>query len=140
MIINGIPQTEEENLKEALKNIAQKLEVEIQDYHICALHRLPSKQKIPRTLVRLNNSDVRRDLVRNSKKKRLNGIAFGISPQPIFVDKHLSRESVELLEHARKIRDDSKIKYAWYHEGKVLIREKESSLAIKISDVTQLQS
>ncbi len=43
VIINGIPQTEEENLKEMLKNIAQRLEVEIQDYHICVLYRLPSK-------------------------------------------------------------------------------------------------
>ncbi len=138
VIINGIPQTEEENLKEVLKNIPQKLEVEDQDYHICALHRLPSKRKIPPIIVRLNNSVVRRDLVRNSKKKRLNGNAFGIGPQPIFVDEHLSQGSVELLE-ARKIRDEGKIKYTWF-EGKVLIREKESSPAIKISDFTQLQS
>ncbi len=89
VIINGVPLTEEENLKEIIKNKAPKLEVENQDYHICALHCSPSKQKFPPIIMRLNSFDVRRDLVRNSKK-RLNGNAIGIGPQPIFIEEHLS--------------------------------------------------
>ncbi len=64
---------------------------------------------------------------------------FDRGPQAIFIDEHLSRESVELLEEAKKIRAEGKIKYSRYHEGTVLIREKESIPAVKISDFAKLQ-
>jgi septation ring formation regulator EzrA len=56
VIITGIPEKQDENLKVVVKKLAEKLEITLQDYDICAIHRLPSKTKGPTTLiiVRLN--------------------------------------------------------------------------------------
>lgn len=99
--------------KKIVEMVADKLEDELHDYHFCAVYRLPSVKQIQPIIIRLNSNDVKRDLVVNSKKKKLNGKAIGAGSQPTFVNEHLSKETVEILYEAKNLRDQGKQKYVW---------------------------
>jgi len=58
VIISGIPYTEGENIRFVVKDIANQLQVDIEDYDICTAHQLRApKDEIPSIIVRLNNRD-----------------------------------------------------------------------------------
>lgn len=57
-IINDVPQSEDEVMKNVIKKVATALEVELREYDAEAIHTLPSARKIRPIIVRFNNSDI----------------------------------------------------------------------------------
>lgn len=85
--------------------LARKLDVNLEIFHIGATHRLPPRNNNHPIIVRVNNCEIKKALVSNSKKKRLSGKAIGFGNEPIFVDDHLSSQSVATLKEAKKLKE-----------------------------------
>ncbi len=97
------------------------------------------KQTDPTVIAGLNSFDIRRDMISNSKKKRLDGRTFGAGQQPIFVDEHLSKDTMELLNEEKEVREQGRIRYVWCREGKVVfVWEKEGMPKKRITSPQQL--
>lgn len=111
LIIRGIPYDEKEDLYVWIEKLANKLEINIQLYHICAIHRLLSRQAIPPIVVMLNNFNVKRELITRAKKRKLIARDFGAGNSPIYVNEHLSAYTMSLLNEAKKQRDLGMLKY-----------------------------
>lgn len=105
MVISDIPHSEGENLFEIAKILVDSLEVPLMEYHTGAIQRLPSKKQPQPIIMNLNNLETRHDLIKSAKRKKLSDARFGVEDNPIFIDKHLSKETVELLRKARELRD-----------------------------------
>ncbi|XP_065203980.1 uncharacterized protein LOC135834071 [Planococcus citri] len=92
VIINGIPQKDDENIRQVVTLVAEKLNVTLHECDISTAHRLPSKpDRIPAIIVRLNNRDKKSELVINSRKLRINSKDINLMPAaPIFVNEHLT--------------------------------------------------
>ncbi len=90
MIVNGIPQLPNENLREAIiKKSRSNLGVELHNFDICVTHRLPTRSNmvIPAILVQLSNRDKKNQLTRASKNMKFNGGDMNLNPSlPIFID------------------------------------------------------
>lgn len=94
-------------LREVVQLIAEKLGIELHSYHFCTVHRLrPTKNPPPPKIFRLNCSDTRRELIFQSKQKKLNASTLGLGN---FIDEFLTKEIVRLLKEATKLRDGRKI-------------------------------
>lgn len=84
-IIQGILSQENENLLQLVKSVAAKVNVDIQDYHVCAVHPLPSKKEVEPIIIRFNNFQVKKDLISNTKPRKLNARELGMGSHPIFI-------------------------------------------------------
>lgn len=139
VIINGIPLNPQENLREVARVLAEKLEVQLENYHIRAIHRLPGNIQPPAIIMALNDIDVKHSLVRSSKQKKLSGATFGVEDLPIYIDEHLIRENVEILKEAKELKKLKKIVSVSCRDGKIAVREQEKGPWSRISDKSQLQ-
>lgn len=120
VIINGIPMVEEETgeqLRSAVIDIAKKMQVTLEPYDICALHRLnPPRNKDfpPAVIIKLNSHIKKRMMIRKSKEVRL---------ENIYVNNHLTNEMREIKAVALKLRREGKLKHVWDTDnGDVLVR------------------
>lgn len=114
--------------------MSQELGVEVQNSDIGAIHRLNAREgKIPGIVVRLNNQDLKPDLIRQSKRVKL---SCGTSK--IFIDEHLTRKNADMMKRAKQLVKVGVIRYAWWRNGKVLIREVEDGPVIRVEELSQL--
>ena len=98
LIIQGVPVVEVEDLMDVATKLANKLKVDLKDYDVAALHRLPSKKKdneAPPIIVKLNNLGKKSQLYNQAKKMKPKCSDIGLQNNtPIFVDEHLTKESL----------------------------------------------
>lgn len=138
VIISGIPAEKGENVRQIVKNVAAKLDVEMDDQDISTCHRLSNK-KTPNIVARLNNRDKKAEMIKQSKIKQLKAKTLGWQmDHQIFVRNHLTKYTSDLLFEAKRLRDEGCYKFAWENNTNVYIREDESSQAIKIEHHSQL--
>ncbi len=55
LIINGISFKKDENLREIVKNVAEKLKVTVNEYYIAVAHHLLARKGIPPIIAKFNN-------------------------------------------------------------------------------------
>lgn len=140
VIINGIPKKDNENVREIVKKVAEKLKVPLYDYSIISAHRLPSKQNTYPIVAKLLDRDVKTALVKASKKEKINsGLLNYETVQPIYCDDHLTYGTRSILNTAKKLRENNIIKFVWIRNCNVYIRENENSKAIIIRSLEQLE-
>lgn len=139
VIIRGIPKFDGENLLDIIKALAEGLEVPFHELYVSALHRLPSRGQTQPIILKLTNLDVKHRLIKNAKRKKLNGSCLGLGENPIFFDEHLTKETADLLHGAKDLRAQGKVKFAWQADGKVFVREDEGCPNIRIIEHRQLQ-
>lgn len=134
IIISGIEEKKDESdedLLEAIQDVAKSLGVPLEVHEVNTYHRLaPNKNKKRAVIVRLNNRLKKSKLVKASRLVKLQGI---------YVNNHLTKYTISLLAEARELRDQGKIKHAWESECQILVRAKEDSPAIKISSYEDLK-
>lgn len=97
------------------------------------------KKEIEPIIVRLNSLEVKRALIINSKRLKLNGQDLGMGSQPIFVDEHLCALMVEILKEAKRAGDLGQFKFVWCREGKVYVCESEGQTRRRIASVQDLR-
>lgn len=139
VVISGIPHLPENDLEGVVKKLANSLQVPVMEYHIGAIQRLPSKKEPQPIILKLNNLDVKHNLIKSAKLKKVSAEIFGVEDSPIIIEEQLSKETIELFHGARELRDKGIVKFVWCRDGKVLVRESDTSPKITIVDMNQLQ-
>ena len=95
----------EESLVEEMVKIAEKLQVNLDEREIPAIHRLPSKKKTSShpIIVELTTTREKFQLLKMSKERRIKGI---------YINDHLTRNSQLILDEARALRDKGYFQFA----------------------------
>ncbi|KAL6963330.1 hypothetical protein U1Q18_047832 [Sarracenia purpurea var. burkii] len=79
-------------------------------------------------------------MVKNSRIKKIDGKALGISPAlPIFVNEHMPKEMMEIYNAAKEMRKNEIVQFVWYRGGYVYVRENQNARALKIASMVQLE-
>jgi len=121
IIVNGLPYSENENVRGKFFQLAEELRVELYDYDIGAIHRLPAREgKIPGIVVNLNCMDSKEALIRNSRREKLT-----LNGCPIFIDEHLTKKNADILRKAKQLVRKGVYDSAWYVNGKIWTRTEE---------------
>lgn len=140
IIISGVPFEQNEKLRDIFVKIASKLGENVNDYDIGAIHRLYTKRGIPGIIVRMNDSEKKFNLVKQSKRMKIEGRNVGITPSyPIFIDEQMTQYNAELHRKALELRKSGVIKFVWHRNGKILVRRSEEEEAVRIQDIVQLE-
>ncbi|XP_065203925.1 uncharacterized protein LOC135834015 [Planococcus citri] len=132
VIISGIPEEDNEDIINVVKETANKLEVNLMDHDISIAHRLKSTRgKIPPIIVRFTNRNKKIALIKNSKRLRL---------KPIYVNEQLTPYTMSLFKSARDLKEEGLIERVWTKDGKVFIMEEENGLSKRITTEDDLPS
>lgn len=143
--IQGVPETKSENVFEVVKKIASVLRFELKPDMVDAVHRLAGGVSTSRPrgiilkFVRRGDCD---ELLRLAKVKRgFSASELGItSDNKIYINPSLSKTNRELLYWAKSAAREGQVRFAWFSNGKVLIRKRDGQPAIHITSRSQLQN
>lgn len=141
--IQGVPEAKSENLLEIVKTVAGVLRYKLSSDMVDAVHRLPGNRgdSRPRGIilkfVRRMDCD---ELLRLAKVKRgFPATELRIqSDSKVYVNASLSKNYRELLFLAKRAAREGIVKYAWYNNGKILVRKTDGQPAIHITSREQL--
>lgn len=142
--IQGVPETKSENVFEVVRKVANVLRFELKSEMVDAVHRLAGGNNMSRPrgiilkFVRRGDCD---ELLRLAKVKRaFSASELGVnSENKIFVNPSLSKTYRELLYYAKCAAREGQVRFAWYSNGKVLVRKTDGQPAIHITSRKQLQ-
>lgn len=141
IIIANVPHQNNENIYELVINVLNSLDMKMNDGDFGTIHRLRATEgKIPSIIARLTNSDKKNEIIKKAKRYKLHGKKFGFNPAlPIYISEQLTKNTLEILNRAKKLRNQNIIKYVWSRDGTIFIRKDDQDPAIKIEDISQLQ-
>ncbi|KAH6932228.1 hypothetical protein HPB50_003752 [Hyalomma asiaticum] len=131
--INGIKETEKENLIDKLNELATQLELpQLSANDVVAVHRLPSKKdKISGIICRFARQNDRDLWWLNRKKLR------DINDK-VFFKENVTKQTRALLLETKNWATREKYKYVWHNNGRVLVRKADGEQAVVISSVGDL--
>ncbi|XP_070382502.1 uncharacterized protein [Dermacentor albipictus] len=132
--VHGLPVKENENLMSSLNEVADKLEIpQLVQADVASVHRLAArKDYVPGIIVRFTKQEPR-----DAWLKKKNDLQ---DEKPrIFFQENLTRQSRELLRSAKEVAKEKGYKFAWYVNGKVLVRKTEGAHAFHIKDRDELE-
>lgn len=64
-----------------MKRIGDKLKIEIKDQDIALIYCLPFRANNPPIVAKLNNCDIKTNLIQTAKKAKFNGKCMGLNPR-----------------------------------------------------------
>lgn len=142
--IQGVPEAKSENVMEVVKRVASALRFDLKPEMVDAVHRLAGggDSSRPRGIilkfVRRGDCD---ELLRLAKVKRgFSASELGVtSEEKIYVNPSLSKAYRELLYFAKCAAREGRVRFAWYSNGKVLVRKRDGQPAIHITSRQQLR-
>lgn len=133
LIISGVPLKKEEKIKEIIKKLAEKWDIDLHDYDIMAAHRLRTKTNIPDIIVKVNNRDLIGQFIQKSKRKQITSENINLDVAlPIYCSEHLTPYNKSLLYWAKKLKREGLVKFVWVKDGVVMVREREETPAKRI--------
>lgn len=132
--LHVILESENEDLLSKINEVAKNLDVpDLTSDQIIAAHRLPSRaDKIPGVIVRFVSQATRdmwldrRSRLRNARSKT-------------HILENLTQQDKALLWDAKEWAKTNRFQYAWYKNGKILVREKDGTQAHLIKTKDDLQ-
>ncbi|KAG8332476.1 polycystic kidney disease protein 1-like [Homalodisca vitripennis] len=142
--IQGVPENKSENVFEVIKMVAKVLRFDLKPEMIDAVHKLVGSSGTSRSrsiilkFVRHGDCD---ELLQLTKVKRgfpASELDF-LSKNKVFVNLSLSKAFRELLYHSKCAVREGQLRFAWYSDGKVLVRKSDGQPAIHITSKQQLQ-
>lgn len=137
--VSGIPALPNDNPKQLAVELGNLMGLEITQHHISIAHRLPSTKKVKdRIIVKFVHRDVKeefykqRNKLAGKKTKDLPSVAkeFGKSvhnADNIFISESLTPYRKKLFGRINEYKRNNKWKYLWTVNGKILLRESDSS-------------
>ena len=141
VILSGIPFRTGENLMQALQTISTKIEAELDVRRdVDAVFRLKSSDRV---MVRFQSSHSRDTFFTTYRKHplKLADIGFSVNPEKkVFINEVLSEKVANIFYHARRQKKDKAYSHCWTINQKVYIRKTESSPAIHIKSLEDLQA
>jgi len=141
--IIGVPESPNESCMEIVKNIADKLGVNLS---VNKAYRMYSKilNKPKKIIAVLDSVDNKNKIMENMKIKKLNANNFNINwgNGKIFINHELSPYNRDLFYKVRIFAKNNDFKFTWYNDFKIFIKKNENCKANIIfaeTDLTKLQ-
>ena len=137
--ITGIPILPEENPKQLIKEIGTLIDVNVEDVHLAAVHRLPDTKNVKhRLIVKFVHRDKREEMYkkrRNLIRKNISNLpsvqaAMGlgaISNNKIHINESLTGYRKQLFGRINDFKRKNNYKYLWTANGKIMLKAHDSS-------------
>lgn len=142
--IDGIPETQGEDVLNVLENVAKAIEVDLKREKVIAAHRIPSfnKKRTPPIIVRFSTYEERDVWIGGFKKMRpltLNMVnpVFKSSAK-VFINEHLSPENKLLLAKTKESARNKGYKYVWSRDGRIFVRKEDGVKCRRIDSVADI--
>lgn len=145
--IDGIPLKKDEDLRDLMMEIGKKIEVDIKNEYIDAIHRVPTRSsKNPEPIVvQFTTRQTRDAVVQKAREKKLCTDDFNMQCEKkyIYVNDHLTQRKKNLMFEARKLKYLNNYKFLWTKNGKIFIkkdetRESKTILLNTLGDLSQI--
>jgi hypothetical protein len=137
--INGIPKSNNENCIAVVQSIVKQLNINATVTE--ATRIILSDNKIPIIVAKLDTIDMRRDLIRANKVKKLNANMLSnnwSTDNKIYINERLTKEKRILYSKTRAAAKVSNFKFVWINNADILARKDEHSKIIRIRSSTDL--
>lgn len=140
--IDGIPPKQDENLRDIVMNIGNKIQVDIKREDIDAIHRIPTRStKTPEPIVvQFLTRQMRESVVQKAREVKVHtkDLGFNEESKQIYVNEHLTRKKKHILFEARRLKYEKNYKYLWTKSGKIFIRKEDRSPIINLNSIDDL--
>lgn len=152
VIIKGIPESENED-NDSLSNIVEDvfclLDADFESQFLIRVRRIGTKNiknKSRLIVAELANDAIKLKIMKGLADKNLNcsrfkyadGNAWGSNEDKIFLSDQLTSTMSHIFYHARQLRKQKQIKYAWTKLGRVYVKKDDDSRAFNIKSIEQL--
>lgn len=133
--IQGVEQTENENVVSILAKIGAAIREPIEESDIEACHRVPTRNPDKSNILVQFRSRAKRDVaLKKAKKMRLKNSDIGLAtPEPVYVNEHLCPSLKRLLGMAIRRKHEHAWKSVWAYNGKIFARKNDDADAIQIT-------
>ena len=136
VVFHGLPKPKDANDQVIIETVAAKLGVQVTEADVVESFRLKSKENNPPPIVvKFVRRALKQELLRTSKETPITSgeVGFINTNHKIAIREFITRETNDLLKHARKLRDKG-YKFVWQSGGRVLTKREENSATIVIKD------
>lgn len=140
--VDGIPEEKEENLREIMIDIGQKIDVKIENDMMDAIHRIPSQnERNSPIVVQFTTRQVRDSIMTKVKKTKITTRDLGRQGDEkiVFVNEHLTKKKKQIMFEARKLKKEREYKFLWTKNAKIFIRKAEKTPVIELKDFDDLE-
>lgn len=137
--INGVPKSNNENCLAVVQTIVKQLNINATVSK--ATRIILSDNKCPIIVAKLDTIDMRRDLIRANKVKKLNANMLSnnwSTDNKIYINERLTKEIRILYSKTRAAAKVSNFKFVWINNADILVRNDEHSKIIRIRSSTDL--
>lgn len=147
IIINGIPEVENEKLETYITKIAKEMKINFSETDIKSAVRTSTHSKssgLPSTIiVEFHDKNIRDEILQKKKDATFlntnvicntNANETGL----IYLSEQLTKRNQYIMKLARNLKRDNIIKYVWSKQGEIFIRRDDKDKAVKITNVLQL--
>lgn len=139
--ISNLPETETEDIKDVVSKVFSSLQLDLIK-NVSTCHRVPSSKKDkPKPIIVQFDTKANRDLcLKTAKAKHLN--TTDVNPKfvknPIYLNEHLTPELKKIFYYCRKFKTENHMKFCWIKDGKIFLRQNESSRVYRIVSTDDL--
>lgn len=145
--INGVPQTEGENLMKIIRNLASKSGYELNtdtdiDFVTRVAVKSNSEHKKPKPIIMKFHSRYKKDdfqlSMRKLKDLKASDLGFKNSVERIYINDHLSTRNKALLQQAKRKAKEKGYAYCWVRNCTIMVRKTKDSNVIHVSSEKSL--
>lgn len=139
--IVGVPETPQEDVQTVVKKIAQQCQASLTVQDVQSCKRAPFKRNNGRPIiVTFTNLGARDNFFQKYKASPITAdkLVSSFKDDKIYVNEYLSFQSRKLMVEARNQKDTLDFKFLWAKEGNIFARKTETSKAVLISCIEDL--
>lgn len=141
--IDGIPKKNDEKLKEIVQTIGSKIDVNIKESDIDAIHRIPTRSTTnPEPIVvQFVTRQMKETMMVKAKTTRIstNDINTQYPNKPVYINDHLTKYRKQIMFEVRRLKNEKNYKFLWSRNGKIFIRKDENSVVINLNNLDDLK-
>lgn len=135
--VDGIPEANQENLRDIILKLASSLNVVITSQDITHVTRVRStnKEKIKPVICSLSKYNIMADLIKASRIQKPLAVNAGFSNNNnnIYINEHLTVARKQLLYKAKKFKIENNFEFLWVKDGKIYLKKNRDSKAVNIN-------
>lgn len=141
LIISNVPYAEGENLRELVKALAASLGIWLKEWDIKVVHRLPTSDGVPKIVAKMHERSVKTEIIRRSKKAKLNSAFLNIDPDnlfPVYCEDHLTPQNQKLFAVARQLKKERRLGLVEVRDCAVRVAQRSDGRPIRVTSEYQL--
>jgi hypothetical protein len=144
LVISGVPERPQEQLRDIFKQICDRLSVSIDINDIEDISRMKSINQSNRAkmlFVKLKSMSHRNRIVAARRRKQsffANEICDLLPKAPIYINEYVQPRTLQLLRDTKELAKQRKYRYVWIMNGNVCVRKDNISPTIKIFNSSEI--